>query len=177
MRLAHLGESEGRKYAGLRSAIDPEDREVAGRLITLRCTACNQSAYLLGHSQRAGILTLYFCRPCTFRNLVQEVDVCPMASSSVTMTRLKISHKLNLAFALIISIFLLTAGATAWRIEKVSEATLRMEESSERLKIGSAWQGDVRQNSARSLAVAYAEGNAVLDFFKDAMASTSQATN
>lgn len=93
------------------------------------------------------------------------------------MTRLKISHKLNLAFALIISIFLLTAGATAWRIEKVSEATLRMEESSERLKIGSAWQGDVRQNSARSLAVAYAEGNAVLDFFKDAMASTSQATN
>lgn len=100
-----------------------------------------------------------------------------MVSRRVKMNHLKISQKLNLAFALIISIFLLTAGATAWRIEKVAEATQRMEESSERLKIGSAWQGDVRQNSARSLAVAYAEGTAVLDFFKASMASTSEATN
>ena len=93
------------------------------------------------------------------------------------MQHLKISHKLNLGFALIVAIFLLMSGFTAWRVVKVSEATERMEAASERLKIGSAWQGDVRQNSARSLAVGYASGNEMLDFFKDAMASTSQSTN
>ena len=93
------------------------------------------------------------------------------------MNNLKISHKLNLTFALIIAIFLFTAAFTAWRVDKVSQATELMEAASERLKIGSAWQGDVRQNSARSLAVAYAEGDEVLNFFKDAMAATTQATN
>lgn len=97
--------------------------------------------------------------------------------SITTMNHLKISHKLNSAFALIIAIFLLAAGFTAWRVEQVSQATLRMGESAERLKIGSAWQGDVRQNSARSLAVAYAEGTEVLHFFQASMASTTQATN
>ena len=93
------------------------------------------------------------------------------------MQHLKISHKLNLGFALIVAIFLVMSGFTAWRIDKVSDATQRMEAASERLAIGSAWQGDVRQNSARSLAVAYASGNELLDFFKDAMAATTQATN
>ncbi len=93
------------------------------------------------------------------------------------MNHLKISSKLNLGFALIIFIFLIMSGITAWRIEKVSEATNRMERAAELLKIASAWQGDVRQNSARSLAVVYSEGNAVLDLFKDSMASTSRATD
>ncbi|WP_455556065.1 methyl-accepting chemotaxis protein [Comamonas sp.] len=93
------------------------------------------------------------------------------------MNHLKISHKLNLGFALIVAVFLLMAGITAWRIDQVAQATHRMEAAAERLKIGSAWQGDVRQNSARSLAVGYAEGNEVLNFFKDAMATTSLSTN
>ncbi|MBF6631924.1 MAG: HAMP domain-containing protein [Comamonas sp.] len=93
------------------------------------------------------------------------------------MNHLKIAHKLNLGFALIVALFLLMTGITAWRVEQVSLATKRMEEASERLKIGSAWQGDVRQNSARSLAVGFAQGTEMLDFFKSAMAATSQDTN
>ncbi|MBB2776756.1 UNVERIFIED_ORG: methyl-accepting chemotaxis protein [Comamonas terrigena] len=93
------------------------------------------------------------------------------------MKNTKISHKLNIGFALIILIFFVTAGITTWRMEKVMEATARMERSAELLKIASAWQGDVRQNSARSLAVAYAEGNAMLDFFKESMAATSRSTD
>ncbi|WP_313771686.1 methyl-accepting chemotaxis protein [Comamonas aquatica] len=93
------------------------------------------------------------------------------------MKNTKISHKLNIGFALIILIFFVTAGITTWRMEKVTQATARMERSAELLKIASAWQGDVRQNSARSLAVAYADGNAMLDFFKESMAATSRSTD
>ncbi|WP_279885603.1 methyl-accepting chemotaxis protein [Comamonas aquatica] len=93
------------------------------------------------------------------------------------MKNTKISHKLNIGFALIILIFFVTAGITTWRMEKVAQATARMERSAELLKIASAWQGDVRQNSARSLAVAYDDGNAMLDFFKESMAATSRSTD
>ncbi len=93
------------------------------------------------------------------------------------MNNLKISHKLNLGFALVILIFLITAATAAWRVEKVADATALMERSSALLKIASAWQGDVRQNSARSLAVGFSDGNAMLDFFKESMASTSRSTD
>jgi methyl-accepting chemotaxis protein len=92
------------------------------------------------------------------------------------MDRWKISTKLNLAFALVIALFLLLAGFATWRIERVSKATERMNLSVELLKLAGNWQGDVRQNSARSLAVAYSEGTSVLDFFKESMASTSRST-
>lgn len=93
------------------------------------------------------------------------------------MNHLKISHKLNLGFALIVALFLALTVITAWRIDKVSQATTRMEQASERLKIGSAWQGDVRQNSARSLAVGFAQNNDMLELFRESMATTTQATN
>ena len=93
------------------------------------------------------------------------------------MNNLKISHKLNLGFALVILIFLITAATAAWRVEKVADATALMERSSALLKIASAWQGDVRQNSARSLAVGFSDGNAMLDFFKESMASMSRSTD
>jgi len=93
------------------------------------------------------------------------------------MNNLKISTKLNLGFTLVIAVFLLLAGVTAWRVDKASEATERMQLSAELLKLAGAWQGDVRQNSARSLAVAYSEGSALLDFFKESMVATTQSTN
>ncbi|MFA9273994.1 MAG: methyl-accepting chemotaxis protein [Candidatus Aquirickettsiella gammari] len=93
------------------------------------------------------------------------------------MNNLKISTKLNLGFTVIIVIFLALASFTAWRVEKVSDATEQMHRSAELLKLAGAWQGDVRQNSARSLAVAYSEGNALLDFFKESMIATTQSTN
>ncbi|MBA3057130.1 MAG: HAMP domain-containing protein [Gammaproteobacteria bacterium] len=92
------------------------------------------------------------------------------------MNNLKISTRLNLGFAVIIAVFLLLAGVTAWRVEMVSEATTRMARSAELLQLAGSWQGDVRQNSARSLAVGYSEGSTMLDFFKETMAATSRGT-
>lgn len=92
------------------------------------------------------------------------------------MNNLRISTKLNLGFAVVVAIFLLLAGVTAWQIGKVFEATEKMHLSVELVKLAGTWQGDVRQNSARSLAVAYSDGNAVLDFFKESMTSTTRAT-
>jgi methyl-accepting chemotaxis protein len=93
------------------------------------------------------------------------------------MNNLKISTRLNLGFAVIIAVFLLLTGVTAWRVEMVSEATTRMARSADLLQLAGSWQGDVRQNSARSLAVGYSEGGTMLDFFKESMAATSRGTN
>ncbi|ABD68734.1 methyl-accepting chemotaxis sensory transducer [Rhodoferax ferrireducens T118] len=92
------------------------------------------------------------------------------------MNNLKISTRLALGFAVIIAVFLLLAGVTAWRVNMVSEASTRMERSAELLQLAGNWQGDVRQNSARSLAVGYSEGGTMLDFFKEAMAATTRGT-
>ena len=90
------------------------------------------------------------------------------------MNNLKITTRINLGFAVIIAIFLLMAGVTAWRVEMAAEATTHMERSAELLQLAGNWQGDNRQNSARSLAVGYSEGSAMFDFFKEAMAATSR---
>jgi methyl-accepting chemotaxis protein len=68
------------------------------------------------------------------------------------MNNLKISTRLYLGFAVIIAVFLLLATVTTWRIEKVSQVTARMALGTELLELAEKWQGDVRQNSARSLA-------------------------
>jgi methyl-accepting chemotaxis protein len=92
------------------------------------------------------------------------------------MKHLTISTKLNLGFALIIAAFLLLTGVTVWRVEMAAVATQRMDRSAELLQLAGNWQGDVRQNSARSLAVGYSDSGAMLDFFKEAMAATSRGT-
>ena len=51
-----------------------------------------------------------------------------------------------------------------------------MEVQSQLLDLANKWQGDVRQNSARSLAVAYSPGPALFEFFKADMAATSVST-
>lgn len=93
------------------------------------------------------------------------------------MNSLKISHKLNLGFVLVIVIFMILLVTVAMGVEKVSRATTLMERSSALLKIASAWQGDVRQNAARSLAVGFSESDAIFDLFKDSMAATSRSTD
>ena len=90
------------------------------------------------------------------------------------MNNLKISTRLNLGFALVIALFLLLAGLTAWRIEMTARATAQMERSAELLELAGRWQGHVRQNSARTLAVAYSDGGELLGFFKESMAATSR---
>jgi methyl-accepting chemotaxis protein len=92
------------------------------------------------------------------------------------VSNLKISTRLHLAFAVLIAAFLALAAVTSWRIHLVSAATQRMQLQNELLRLAGAWQGDVRQNSARSLAVGIDEGSAVLAFFKDQMIATSKGT-
>ena len=89
---------------------------------------------------------------------------------------MKISTSLNLGFAAVIAVVALLAALTASKIQDVSAASRRMEKQTELLSMAGQWQGDVRQNSARSLAVAFADGTGMLDFFKEAMAATSAKT-
>jgi len=89
---------------------------------------------------------------------------------------MKLSTRMNLGFGLVILLLLLLAGITAWRVERVSDATARMAHEAELLQLADQWQADVRQNSARSLAVGFSDGPAMLDFFKEAMAATSRHT-
>ena len=92
------------------------------------------------------------------------------------MKTLKISTKLSLGFFLIVSTFLALTAFSAWKISQVSKATASMEVETQLLNLADKWQADVRQNSARSLAAAYAPGPAMFEFFKADMAATSAQT-
>ena len=92
------------------------------------------------------------------------------------MNSMKISTRLSFGFAIVVGAFLVLAGVAAWKVAQVSALSERMALQAELLALAGQWQGDVRQNSARSLAVGYAEGTAMLDFFKEAMAATSRGT-
>jgi methyl-accepting chemotaxis protein len=90
---------------------------------------------------------------------------------------LKISTRLSLGFATITLAFLVLSGFAAWRMQQVSQATTLMQTETELLDLAEKWQGDVRQNSARSLAAAYSPGTAMFDFFKADMTATSAGTS
>jgi len=92
------------------------------------------------------------------------------------MKHLKISTRLFLGFGVITLAFLVLSAVTAWRIQQVSQATAQMEIETKLLDMAEKWQGDVRQNSARSLAAAYSPGPAMFEFFKADMAATSAQT-
>lgn len=92
------------------------------------------------------------------------------------MKNLNIATRLSVGFATVVGAFLILAGVTAWKVSNVSELSKRMALQAELLALAGQWQGDVRQNSARSLAVGYSEGTDMLSFFKEAMASTSRGT-
>ena len=92
------------------------------------------------------------------------------------MKTLKISTRLSLGFFAITVAFLVLAAVTAWRIGLVSIATVRMEAETEQLHLAERWQANVRQNSARALAVAYADGASMLDFFKESMEGVNRET-
>jgi len=92
------------------------------------------------------------------------------------MKTLKVATRLAMGFAAITLAFILLAAFTGWRIQQVSQAAALMETETQMVDLANKWLGDVRQNSARSLAVAYSSGPALLDFFKVDMAATSLET-
>ncbi len=93
------------------------------------------------------------------------------------MNQLKISTRLSLGFAAIPLAFLVLSTFTAWRIQQVSLASAQMETGTELLGLAEKWHADVRQNSARSLAVAYSPGPALFEFFKADITATSADTS
>ena len=84
--------------------------------------------------------------------------------------------RLFFGYAAVVAIFMAVIGATTWKVETVRELTAAMKRESELSVLASRWLADVRQNSARSLAVAHTPGKDLFMFFKDAMAATSRDT-
>jgi len=93
------------------------------------------------------------------------------------MNQLKISTRLALGFAGITLAFLMLSGFAVWRMQQVSQATSRMEAQTQMLDLAERWQANVRQNSARSVAIAYSPGTAVFDLFKTDLLATTANTS
>ncbi len=93
------------------------------------------------------------------------------------MNDLKIATRISLGYLIITLAFLVLTGITAWLMNSVSLSASRMESEAELLHLADVWQANVRQNSARSLAVAYSDGNAMLDFFKAPIKETTDQTS
>jgi methyl-accepting chemotaxis protein len=81
-----------------------------------------------------------------------------------------------MALASVFILFLVVIAATVIKVESVRDLTEDMARESKLLELADKWLADVRQNSTRSLAVAVTSGTDALNYFKDAMASTSRNT-
>ncbi len=90
---------------------------------------------------------------------------------------LSLRTRLSLGYAAVVAIFMAVIGITALKVEAVRETTAAMKRESELSVLASQWLADVRQNSARSLAVAHTPGKELFDFFKESMAATSRGTS
>ncbi len=87
-----------------------------------------------------------------------------------------IGKRLALGYAAVVALFLAMVAITVWKVERVGEVTQTMEQQASQLSLAEKWLADVRQNSARSLAVARSSGRDMFDFFREAMAATSRST-
>ena len=92
------------------------------------------------------------------------------------MKNLKISTRISLGFCLVFLLFFLLIAITIWRAHVASESAEKVKKSVALLTLAERWQAAVKQNSARSLAVAFADDTATLDFFKESMLATSSET-
>jgi methyl-accepting chemotaxis protein len=87
-----------------------------------------------------------------------------------------VQRRLNGAFVGILLLFAVVLAATVWKAELVRDLSQQMRVEASKLELASEWLAHIRQNSARSLAVAVAPGTEVLEFFRAAMAQTSRDT-
>ena len=92
------------------------------------------------------------------------------------MNGLKISTRISLGYLVITLAFLILAGVTALRIQSVSASADRMEHEARLMHLADVWQANVRQNSARALAVAYADGSSMLNFFQPSIKEVTDQT-
>ena len=90
--------------------------------------------------------------------------------------KLTFRARLYAGFSLVVAIFLCVIGITVWQVEQVKTDTRDMKNEALMLDLANQWLADVRQNSARSLAVARSPGKDMFLFFKDAMAAVTVGT-
>ena len=90
---------------------------------------------------------------------------------------MKISVQLKAGFAVVLALFIALAGVMAWQVEQVAAASRSMERSTELLRLAAQWKGNLKENSARYIAIAYTDGEGLADLFKDAMAVSVKGTN
>ncbi len=90
--------------------------------------------------------------------------------------KLTFRARLYAGFSLVVAIFLCVIGITVWQVEQVKTVTRDMQNEALMLNLANQWLADVRQNSARSLAVARSPGKDMFLFFKDAMTAVSAGT-
>jgi hypothetical protein len=82
--------------------------------------------------------------------------------------KLTFRARLYAGFALVIAVFLCVIGITVTKIEHARADVSAMRDEALMLQLANQWLANIRQNSARSLAVARSPGKDMLVFFKDA---------
>ena len=87
-----------------------------------------------------------------------------------------LGRRMAAAFTTVLLIFSGVLAITVWKVEAVQGLSAQTTLEARKLELADKWLADVRQNSARSLAVAMAPGSDMLAFFKEAMAATSRGT-
>ena len=85
--------------------------------------------------------------------------------------------RLHLGFGAVVALFMVVVVATVWQAEAVHANTRAMNREAGLLALASQWRADVRQNSARSLAVTHTPGKELFEFFKESMTQTSRETS
>ena len=78
---------------------------------------------------------------------------------------MKISVQLKAGFAVVLALFIALAGVMAWQVEQVAAASRSMERSTELLRLAAQWKGNLKENSARYIAIAYTDGEGLADLF------------
>lgn len=90
----------------------------------------------------------------------------------------KISTRLGLLFITLILLFAGLSGFTAYQIRKISRAVDEMRQETIILHLAETWQANIKQNSARTVAIAYSEnGKEMNDLFKAEMIDVTTQTN
>ncbi|MBY0465391.1 MAG: methyl-accepting chemotaxis protein, partial [Burkholderiales bacterium] len=90
--------------------------------------------------------------------------------------KLTFRTRLYAGFALVIAVFLCVIGITVTKIEHARKDVGAIKEEALKLQLANQWLANIRQNSARSLAVARSPGKDMLVFFKEPMAAVSADT-
>jgi methyl-accepting chemotaxis protein len=90
----------------------------------------------------------------------------------------KISTRLGMLFLTLVVMFASLAGFTAYQVSEIAHAVDEMRIETEILHLAETWQANIKQNSARTVAIAYADNGAELNgLFKGEMTDVTTQTN